>query len=272
MIWQMKPFIIDFIVVLFFLLMIFIGLIKGFAVRLYDFLATILAVIVAYFLSSPLSYIFVIYQSEGLLEFLGEYINRIILFFIIFVISKIVFALLGRIIKPLFKSLLHHFSLTRFADRILGMVLSALEAIVMIYIALTMVVVPFISDGKKMVKNTIIASRVIELVPYYSDMLSDISNDYMQMDAIFKKASSYDGKDSQTVYMMSQTLQHGYDYHLLTQSQLDEKINDYYLSLDHVTLDQQQYQALIKLLNTGSNQVKKNEILSKIEVGDGHEK
>ena len=72
--------------------------------------------------------------------------------------------------------------------------------------------------------------------------------------------------------MMSQTLQHGYDYHLLTQSQLDEKINDYYLSLDQVTLDQQQYQALIKLLNTGSDQVKKNKILSKIEVGDEHEK
>ena len=82
----MNSVIIDIVFVLFFMFMALFGFIKGFITRLYDFIGTIIACFVSYWLSKPISSIVILYsydQSDLLSQMFGKMINQVLVFFCI---------------------------------------------------------------------------------------------------------------------------------------------------------------------------------------------
>ena len=63
-----NPYIIDIIIGLFLIIYTFIGYLKGFIIRLYDFFSLFIAYFLTINFSFPLSKLITLYQLEGLLE------------------------------------------------------------------------------------------------------------------------------------------------------------------------------------------------------------
>ena len=102
----LKPFILDVIILFYVMIMLILGYKKGFIVRLYDFVSTILAALIAYEISYPVSQVWIIYQLDPPLEVLSQNVNQFFIFVIIFVIFKVACKILGIFLKPLLKKIL----------------------------------------------------------------------------------------------------------------------------------------------------------------------
>ena len=64
------------------------GYIRGFIIRLYDFFKLFFSLFLAFNFSMPLSKLWTPYSLEGLLAPLGEKMNQILIFVIIFLIIR----------------------------------------------------------------------------------------------------------------------------------------------------------------------------------------
>ena len=74
-----NPYIIDIIIGLFLIIYTFIGYLKGFIIRLYDFFSLFIAYFLTINFSFPLSKLITFYQLEGLLEPIGIKVNHLLL-------------------------------------------------------------------------------------------------------------------------------------------------------------------------------------------------
>ena len=73
-----NPYIIDIIIGLFLIIYTFIGYLKGFIIRLYDFFSLFIAYFLTINFSFPLSKLITLYQLEGLLEPIGIKVNQLL--------------------------------------------------------------------------------------------------------------------------------------------------------------------------------------------------
>ena len=73
-----NPYIIDIIIGLFLIIYTFIGYLKGFIIRLYDFFSLFIAYFLTINFSFPLSKLIILYQLEGLLEPIGIKVNQLL--------------------------------------------------------------------------------------------------------------------------------------------------------------------------------------------------
>ena len=79
-----NPYIIDIIIGLFLIIYTFIGYLKGFIIRLYDFFSLFIAYFLTINFSFPLSKLIILYQLEGLLEPIGIKVNQLLVAVILF--------------------------------------------------------------------------------------------------------------------------------------------------------------------------------------------
>ncbi|WP_249026358.1 CvpA family protein [Thomasclavelia cocleata] len=141
---------IDIVITFILLLMLIFGYFKGFVYRAYDLVATIISLLAALYGSSPLSNLYTIYEVTGLGEAVGKVVNRFIIFIILFIGLKVVLLLIGKIIKPLLKKVIYSFKLFEQLDRLLGIVASFFEGVIMIYLALIFIIMQLCLEVKKM--------------------------------------------------------------------------------------------------------------------------
>ena len=80
-----NPYIIDIIIGLFLIIYTFIGYLKGFIIRLYDFFSLFIAYFLTINFSFPLSKLITLYQLEGLLEPIGIKVNQLLVAVILFI-------------------------------------------------------------------------------------------------------------------------------------------------------------------------------------------
>ena len=81
-----NPYIIDIIICLFLTIYTFIGYLKGFIIRLYDFFSLFIAYFLTINFSFPLSKLITLYQLEGLLEPIGIKVNQLLVAVILFIV------------------------------------------------------------------------------------------------------------------------------------------------------------------------------------------
>lgn len=266
MIFALKPYNIDIIVVFVIILMVILGYKKGFGVRLFDFLASIGAIILSFILSQPISQIYHLYYIEGIFQFIGDFMNRLILFMLCFIIIKVVFSFIGHFVKPVIQSLFNHIKLMKMFDRLLGVLLSIVESFIFIYLALIMVVSPFVEGGQKCINDTIIARQIISIVPYYSEEVMAMTNNFELMSSIIDSSLQYDGQDASTIYTVSLIFNNSYDHRFISYEQLVDHVKNYYLPLEPVIMNKNQYHEVQKLLDKVKKDVDTQAIYNKITV------
>lgn len=220
--------ILDLIFIILIITMMIFGYIKGFIVRLYSFITTLATFVIALFLSAPLSLLLEVYSVPGLFSFLGTFINRFIVFGILFVILKILFGLIGIVVKPTLQSVINKIGLVSTFNRLLGAILSFIEAIFICYIALLISISPVFSDGKEVVDGTIFAKHTLNLAPSISQQVEQLTDDFNLINDIIEQGFDFDSITDDSMNQVLPLLDFSTKYDLLTESQL-EVLTDHYI-------------------------------------------
>ena len=179
----------------------------------------------------PLSKLWTLYSLEGLLAPLGEKMNQILIFVIIFFITKFLFQLLGTLLKPFLKKIVSLLKMTRFFDGLLGSILSIIQGVIVVYLVLSMVFVPFIKDSR-------IASFIMETMPdYYSSFI-----EYDQLDQL----TSFDLSlpNEKQAEIVTDFIEQADQNQWLEKETIKQFIQDYYSELDKDDLSEEDYQKL----------------------------
>lgn len=234
-----KPFLLDVIIVFIVMIMMILGYKKGFVVRLYDFVTTVLACLAAYIASYPVSQSWIVYSLQPPLEEVGDKVNQLVVFVVLFIGMKLLCRILGIFIKPFLKNLFSAFKMTRFADHSLGAMLSLLESLILIYIVLVVIISPLFSGGQEMIEQSVIAKSVTDHVPVYTEkmMALDLVEEYRYLDL--------DQKDTTCVTIVSDVLFQLDDLGLIDEETLKTFMINYYGDIDGVTVDQGTYERLL---------------------------
>ena len=167
-----NPYIIDIIIGLFLIIYTFIGYLKGFIIRLYDFFSLFIAYFLTINFSFPLSKLITLYQLEGLLEPIGIKVNQLLVAVILFIVGYFILKGIGVLLKPFLKKIVSLLKMTKLLDHLLGLILSIIEGIIIVYFVLSMIFIPFINQGKETIEQTYIGSFIIDTMPHYLEEAS----------------------------------------------------------------------------------------------------
>lgn len=260
----MNSTIIDFIFVIFFIFMATLGFIKGFITRLYDVISTLLVLFLSYFFAKPISSIVSIYhynQDDLIASTIGQVINTVIVFIILFIILMIIKKIIGMILKPTLKKIVQVFSITNLADRLLGVVLSFIEAIILSYTVVLLLITPIYPQGNELIEDTRIAKYVLNVLPSLSHHVQDMSEEFEMLTSSQSSAENV-LKVSLTAYQLG----------LIDHQQVLEIFDDnIYIILDdnQITLSLSQKEQIEDILEKSRyNNKEIEDILEKINVSD----
>lgn len=269
----LNPMLIDIVITFILLLMLIFGYFKGFVYRAYDLIATVASLLLALYASSPLSTIYKIYQVEGIGEIVGNVINRFIIFILLFIGLKVVLLIIGKFVKPLLKKVIYAISIFEHLDHLLGAIVSLIEGTIMIYLALIFVITPIIPGGKDNVEKTVIASKILELVPSVTEEMKSLTDGFDVFTDLISDGINYDNFDARNVATIASSLNSAYNHGLIDQSDLESALIKYYDKIEQIdqpiALSQQQYDEVINLLSKlDSANFDQTKILNKIIVSE----
>jgi len=257
----MNAYIIDIIFVIFLVVMTILGYIKGFVTRLYDLVSLIIVLCLTYFLAQPLSHIITIYQydqTDVFSQFVGSFINQLVVGTLLFVVLFIIKKIIGIALKPILKGTVHTFHLTTFIDKVLGMLLSLVEAVFIAYLAITFVLIPFYKEGAQQLPNTQITKHVLKIMPVISEQMGELGNFIQDVDT-----------DSYSLQTAIQMLLIADDLGLLDEQQVNALLKEDVLQNikdKDVTITSSQKQQLEEFMNKKGYNKKWEEISKYINV------
>lgn len=259
----MKPFVLDIIIIFFVMIMIILGYKKGFVIRLYDFVTTLLVWLIARIIAIPLSKVWIIYSIDSPLQKIGETVNQFFIFVIVFVVLKLLCKVLGFFIKPLIRKIFSILKITGFLDNLLGVILSLLESIILVYLALVIIVSPLFNGGNELIEKSVLGDIITKVVPVYtSEMMKfDIIQDLIDVDL--------DTKDTTCVTIVTKALFQLDENRLIDNETMRSFIINYYKDIDNVSLNQETYDMIEKLCQR--NNIENKKILEGIIVSDENE-
>ena len=273
---------IDTVIVFILLLMLIFGYFKGFVYRVYDLMATVVSLLAALYASSPLSALYAssplsaiyqIYKVEGIGEIVGKTINRFIIFIILFIALKVILLIIGKFIKPILKNIIYTISIFEHLDHLLGALVSLIEGTIIIYLALIFVITPIIPGGKENVEKTVVASKILELVPSVTEEMKALSDGFDVFTNIINDGINYDSFDARNVAALAASLNSAYKHGLINQEDLESALIKYYDEIDRVnepiSLNQDQYNEVVDVLSKlDSAKFDQTKILNKIIVSE----
>lgn len=252
---------IDIVFIAFFIIFALIGYFKGFITRLYDLTSTIIVIFLSYTFAKPVSSIFVFYhynQDDMIASVVGKIINQMIIFFILLIVLSILKLIIGVILKPVLKRIVEIFSLTKLADRILGVGLSIIEAFVLSYIFVLLLITPIYLQGNQLLDNTYVAKNILNVIPSLTTQIQDLSEEFNM-----ESTSQYSTETILKTMLIAEKLG------ILDQQQTLDILNDNVfnkLNYEDITVSKEQIKQIEDILE--KNGYNKEEIISKINVSD----
>ena len=256
---------IDILIVLFVVIFAVVGYFRGFILRLYDLIVTVVAIGGAYYVSGPVSLLFTS-DSGTSFEFVNLLFNRIVAFLVLLAIFKIALSFVSLLVKPMLQKVAD-LPLVGGINRLLGAAISVMEALLIVYVLL----LSLGSTQKDLdLGQTTIAKQILALAPDYSKQFSDYVDSLDLLDSA--AAYSSDGLDGNSVYYVALALNTAYEHDYITQETLNEKAYNYFSQVAssdlQLELSADQVAEVEKLLDLVPT-LDKNSILNKIEVING---
>ena len=226
----MNPMTLDLVIVLFLIIYTIMGYIRGFIIRLYDFFSLFIAYFLTINFSFPLSKLITLYQLEGLLEPIGIKVNQLLVAVILFIVIYFLLKGIGVLLK-----------MTKLLDHLLGLILSIIEGIIIVYFVLSMIFIPFINQGKETIEQTYIGSFIIDTMPHYFSSIADFK-DLNQLTHLDVSLS-----DEKQVSMVTNFIEEASQNKWLDDETIKDFIYNYYSEIDLQTVDQEDYQRISSL-------------------------
>lgn len=251
-------FILDIIVIGFLLISMLVGYFRGFTTRFFSFILSILAFFLAFILSKPISLLFTfqIRISDGAISEVlkGFYplIYQVIAFIILLVIFMILKVVILFVFRNTIKRLIDTLAFSRFIDGILGSALSLIEGLIFTFIALCVMMMPFIKDGSKIIDNSTIASHILNLVPEASKQLNALSDTYNLTKNLDFSSFSLDKLDKNSLSTLKTMITSAQDMGLVTPQDVNDLVESYRSDIEQaqdVKVDQETKKQIDELLN-----------------------
>ncbi len=251
-------FILDIIVIGFLLISMLVGYFRGFTTRFFSFILSILAFFLAFILSKPVSLLFTfqIRISDGAISEVlkGFYplIYQVIAFIILLVIFMILKVVILFVFRNTIKRLIDTLAFSRFIDGILGSALSLIEGLIFTFIALCVMMMPFIKDGSKIIDNSTIASHILNLVPEASKQLNALSDTYNLTKNLDFSSFSLDKLDKNSLSTLKTMITSAQDMGLVTPQDVNDLVESYRSDIEQaqdVKVDQETKKQIDELLN-----------------------
>lgn len=251
-------FILDIIVIGFLLISMLVGYFRGFTTRFFSFILSILAFFLAFILSKPISLLFTfqIRISDGAISEVlkGFYplIYQVIAFIILLVIFMILKVVILFVFRNTIKRLIDTLAFSRFIDGILGSALSLIEGLIFTFIALCVMMMPFIKDGSKIIDNSTIANHILNLVPEASKQLNALSDTYNLTKNLDFSSFSLDKLDKNSLSTLKTMITSAQDMGLVTPQDVNDLVESYRSDIEQaqdVKVDQETKKQIDELLN-----------------------
>ncbi len=251
-------FILDIIVIGFLLISMLVGYFRGFTTRFFSFILSILAFFLAFILSKPVSLLFTfqIRISDGAISEVlkGFYplIYQVIAFIILLVIFMILKVVILFVFRNTIKRLIDTLAFSRFIDGILGSALSLIEGLIFTFIALCVMMMPFIKDGSKIIDNSTIANHILNLVPEASKQLNALSDTYNLTKNLDFSSFSLDKLDKNSLSTLKTMITSAQDMGLVTPQDVNDLVESYRSDIEQaqdVKVDQETKKQIDELLN-----------------------
>lgn len=185
---------IDFVILGFIGFSFILGYRYGFIDRALSLVASIFIIFISWSLSATLAPFFNIYRESGLanqaLVLVTPVISRIIAFVCIFVALTLIKFVLFLIIKPLIRTLKESFSLLHVTDSVLGGIFNTFKSLIIVYICLLFVCLPFVKNGNQAVLDSHLGSLVLNAAPTVSAKMMGFGHSIEKM---LKDTTGLDG-------------------------------------------------------------------------------
>ncbi|MFQ9923375.1 MAG: CvpA family protein [Beduini sp.] len=251
-------FILDIIVIGFLLISMLVGYFRGFTTRFFSFILSILAFFLAFILSKPVSLLFTfqIRISGGAISEVLKGFYPLIYQVIAFIILLVIFMILKVVILFVFRNTIKRFidtlAFSRFIDGILGSALSLVEGLIFTFIALCVMMMPFIKDGNKIIDNSTIASHILDLVPEASKQLNALSDTYNLTKNLDFSSFSLEKLDKNSLSTLKTMITSAQDMGLVTPQDVNDLVESYRSDIEQaqdVKVDQETKKQIDELLN-----------------------
>ena len=171
---------IDLVVVIVFALLLFSGYKQGFLMKLISIVGFVVVGIFSWWISAPISRMLSLYpksqlpiENDLISSFIYDNINRLFIFVVLFVILNIVILFL----KPLIKAI-SDIPVVSAINKVAGLCLGAIQAVVLMFVATLILRLPFISQGNTYVEGSLLKysePMMNTLVFYAKEPLQQIS-------------------------------------------------------------------------------------------------
>lgn len=233
----------DLFFVLFLAIMAVAGYMKGFIVRLYDLVMLIIVLFLSTILSKPLASIFKIYsysETDMISQMIGQIINQIIIFIVLFMSLFLIKYVIGILLKPILNKLTNFFHITKWLNHSLGCLLGIGESLIIWYIVIVFIFIPFYPRASFIVNDTYLTKSVIRIVPQVSEEIVTTSQD-VQFD---KKYS---------IETLTRLALVAYKYDILSDEQFKKIFDEYIgssLQNQKISLSDHQKEWILKKINS----------------------
>ncbi len=195
---------INILVALIYIIFLIIAYKKGFVYEALNLILSVFSIFVAYFISTPLSNIFPLVNSEQFDDFILQQMAPAINMTLWFILTVIASRLLLLILSPWSKKV-SKVPYLGFFNRLLGTILGALNATFWVVLLSMFLALPIVKNGREIRQNTILepisnyANKAITyLTNYYNDNHLDenLKNAQQQFEIWLKDASDEYFKDN----------------------------------------------------------------------------
>ncbi len=205
--------ILDIIVGICLLVSIGIGIYRGFSHQFVMFIGKLITLLISYFASNPVSKMLTFIKLPeftsvaALDEMVNSIIYRVIAFIGLYILISCIFYLLRSLLTRIIDLLSKVLPLVGWVDKLLGAALSLIKTSIGIYLVLLLMAMPMFANGREIIEDTQVATRIYHAVPA-------ISEEFVSLDEIFNTATStisslekvFDGtlnKDNSAVFIQT---------------------------------------------------------------------
>ena len=153
---------------------------------------------------------------------------------------------------------------------IVGKTINRFIIFIILFIALKVILLII---GKENVEKTVVASKILELVPSVTEEMKALSDGFDVFTNIINDGINYDSFDARNVAALAASLNSAYKHGLINQEDLESALIKYYDEIDRVnepiSLNQDQYNEVVDVLSKlDSAKFDQTKILNKIIVSE----
>lgn len=229
----------DLIIIFIVVIYAFIGLKKGFIDCAYDLISFFMTLLLTSLATPYCSRMIKFYEIEGPFNFIGNAINNIIISIILFITIRILLSLLGNVFKPIFKKIIDFIPFGQSFNRIAGIILNTIKAILYIYLFITFIGYPMLGSSE-MIQN----SKVASIIKNNQEMRVFIENiDELNQGVITNQVNDYI-----VIFMLDL-----YHEQVIDEQQflvaIDEVVSQLEKNQSYITVTKEQYDQLEKLID-----------------------